>query len=178
MTEQNDDSAFSQAHIRSRSINKVAKTLPKNHRKCKKVISALANKFKLRIKPTQSKAGRPKKKLAESEKEWLKNFLDEPDITYITPGRKDPRYVGKVDGKSQYVQKRYLMWTLNDLLSIANGSSLIKNESSFEFSFGKTIKFHQLHEYIKSNRECVYDRDIPQPLRNMRKCLFRSKSFE
>ena len=29
------------------------------------------------------------------------------------------------------------MWTLNDLLNITNGSSLIKNESSFEFSFSK-----------------------------------------
>ena len=60
VTEQNDDSAFSQAHIRSRSIQKVAKTPPKSPRKCKEVISALANKFKLRINPIQSKAGRPK----------------------------------------------------------------------------------------------------------------------
>ena len=108
----------------------------------------MANKFKLRIKPTQLKAGRPKNELTESEKEWLQNFLDKPNITYVTPGRKDHRY--------------YLMWTLNDLLNIANGSSLIKNESSFEFSFGKKIKFHQLYEYIKSNREYVYKRDIPQ----------------
>ena len=162
VTEQNDDSAFSQVHIRSRSIQKVTKTLPKSSRKRKEVISALTNKFKLRIKPTQSKAGRPKNELTESEKEWLKNFLDKPDITYVTPGRKDHSYVGKIDGKSQYVQKRYLMWTLNDLLNIANGSSLIKNESSFEFSFGKKIKFHQLYEYIKSNREYVYNRSIPQ----------------
>ena len=140
VTEQNDDSAFSQAHIRSRRIQKVAKTLPKSPRKRKEVISALANKFKLCIKTTQSKAGRPKNELTESEKEWLKNFLDKPDITYVTPGRKDHSYVGKIDGKSQYVQKRYLMWTLNDLLNIANGSSLIKNESSFEFSFGKKIR--------------------------------------
>ena len=54
------------------------------------------------------------------------------------------------------------MDTQSDLLNIANGSSLIKNESSFEFSFGKKIKFHQLYEYIKSNREYVYNRDIPQ----------------
>ena len=54
------------------------------------------------------------------------------------------------------------MWTLNDLLNIANGSSLIKNESSFEFSFGKEIEFHQLYEYIKRNREYVYNRDILQ----------------
>ena len=75
-----------------------------------------------------------------------------PDITNVTPDRKDHHYVGKVDGKSQYVQKQCLMWTFNDL---SKGSSLIKNESSFEFSFGKKIKFHQLYEYIKSNREYV-----------------------
>ena len=137
VTKQNDDSGSSQAHIRSSSIQKVAKTLPKCPRKRKEVISALANRFKLRIKPTQSKAGRPKNELTESEKEWLKKFLDKPDITHVTPGRKDHRYVEKVDGRSQYVQKRYLMWTLNDLLNIANGSFLIKSESSFEFSFGK-----------------------------------------
>ena len=52
--------------------------------------------------------------MTESEKEWLKNFLDKPDITYVTPGRKDRRYVGSLC-KSQYVQKRYLMWRLNDV---------------------------------------------------------------
>ena len=60
VTEQNDDSTFSEAHIRSNIIQKVAKTLLKRPRKCKEVISALANKFKPRIKPTQSKAWRPK----------------------------------------------------------------------------------------------------------------------
>ena len=56
VTEQNDDPTFSQAHIRSRSIQKVAKTLPKSPRKRKEVISALANKFKQCIKSIQSKA--------------------------------------------------------------------------------------------------------------------------
>ena len=91
------------------------------------------------------KVGRAKNELTESEKEWLKNFLDKPDITYVTQSQKDHCYVGEVDDKSQYFQKQYLMWTLNDLLSVANGSSLIKNESSFEFSFGKKKKFCQFH---------------------------------
>ena len=108
VTEQNDDSAFLQAHIRSRIIQKVAKTLPKCPGKRKEVISVLANKFKLRIKPTQSKEGKPKNELTESEKEWLKNVLHKPDIPYVTPGRKDHRYVGKVDGKSQYAQNDIL----------------------------------------------------------------------
>ena len=50
VTEQKDDSAFSEAHIRSMSIQKIAKTLPKSPRKRKE--------FKLRIKPTQAR--RPK----------------------------------------------------------------------------------------------------------------------
>ena len=100
MAEQNNDSAFSQAHIRLRNIQKVTKIHPKSPRKSKEVISAWANKFKQFIKPIQLKAGRPKNELTESEKELLKNFLD----------KLDHRYVGKVDGKSQYVQKRYLMW--------------------------------------------------------------------
>ena len=54
VTEQNDNSTFSQAHVRSRSIQKVAKTLSKSPTKRKEVISALTNKLKLRIKPTQS----------------------------------------------------------------------------------------------------------------------------
>ena len=92
------------------------------------------------IKPTQSKVGRPKNDLTETQKEWLKNFLDQPDITYVIPGGKNHRYVGKVDGNSQHVQKRYLTRTLNDVLNIANGSSVIKNESPFEFSFGQKRK--------------------------------------
>ena len=74
VTEQNDDSAFSQAHIRSSSIQKVAKTPPKSPRKHKEVISALANKFKLCIMPTQSKVGRPKNELNEREKNGSKLF--------------------------------------------------------------------------------------------------------
>ena len=109
----------------------------------------MANKFKLHTKPVQLKVVRPKTELTESEKEWLKNVLDKPDITNVAPGEKNHGYVGKVDGKSQYVQKRYLMWALNNLLNIANRSSLIKNESSFEFSFGKKNKIStviQIHE--------------------------------
>ena len=63
VTKVNDDSVFSQAHIRSRSVQKVAKTLPKSPGKSGEVISALENKFKQPIKSKQSKAGRPKNQL-------------------------------------------------------------------------------------------------------------------
>ena len=80
------------------------------------------------------------------KKNGSKTFLDKPDITCVTSGRKDRRFVWKVDDKSHYVRKQHLIWILSDLLNIANRSSLIKNESSFEFSVGEKIKFDQLHE--------------------------------
>ena len=57
------------------------------------------------------------------------------------------------------------MWTLSDLLSIANESSLIKNESSFEFSFDKKQNFISCTNTLKSI--CMYPvdmypTDIPQ----------------
>ena len=42
------------------------------------------------------------------------------------------------------------MWTLNDLLNIANGSSLVKNESSFEFLFGKKKNFISCANTLKA----------------------------
>ena len=65
-------------------IKEHPETLPKSPRKRKEVISALTNKFKLRIKPTQSKVGRPKSELTKSEKEWLKNVLTNP-ILHMSP---------------------------------------------------------------------------------------------
>ena len=65
VTEQNDDSAFSQARIRSRSIQKVTKILPKRPRKRKEAISTMPNKFKPRINSTHSKVGRRKNELTE-----------------------------------------------------------------------------------------------------------------
>ena len=62
-TEQNDDSAFAQAYIRSRTIQKVAKTLPKSPRKRKEVIPAFANEFKLRIQANRIKSRKTKKRV-------------------------------------------------------------------------------------------------------------------
>ena len=156
-------SAFSQHHIKSRSLQKVEKSLPKSPRKRSEIVGALVDKFQLRIKLTgKSKRGRPKNEFTTDELAWLLEFLNRPDITYTTPGRKDQRYVGKIDGKSQFVQKRYLLWTLNDLLGIANGVESIQEGCSFQSSFSRKLKFHELYEFIKSRREYIYNRDIPQ----------------
>ena len=53
--------------------------------------------------------------LTEEQQKWLDDAFDRPDITYVNPGRKDNVYVGKKDGERQYVQKRYLLWSLSEL---------------------------------------------------------------
>ena len=56
--------------------------------------------------------------LTEEEQEWLVNVFDHPGITYINV------YVGKKDGKREYVQNCYLLWTLRDMLNSINGVKL------------------------------------------------------
>ena len=85
-------------------------------------MSSLAKKFQLRILPqhSQSNRGRPKQDLDADEKSWLIDFLDHQDITCTTPGKRDQVYMGKINAKKAYETKKYLLWTLNDLLDILN----------------------------------------------------------
>ena len=89
-------SAFSQRHIKSRSLRKVESVLPKSPRKNPEIVESLAKKFQIRIQ--YKSTGRPKDDLKEEEKTWLIEFLDRTDISYATPGKNDQRYVGKIDG--------------------------------------------------------------------------------
>ena len=70
--------------------------------------------------PQQNNRGRPKQILDADEKSWLIDFLDRSDITYTMPGKSDQVYMGKVNGKKVSETKKYLLWTLHELLNIAN----------------------------------------------------------
>ena len=75
----------------------------------------------LKIRFQGKGGGRTKNVLTFAEEEWLSAFLDRADISRQTPGRKDNGFTGKVNGKKQYAQKRYLQWTIQELLGIING---------------------------------------------------------
>ena len=126
-----------------RSLKKAEKALPRSPNKKKAVVASLCKKFQLRIVPQNR--GRKKQELNEDEIAWLTEFLDRPDVSLITPGKNDHVYVGKVDGKKQFLQKRYLLWTLRDLLDIANGCSVLKMRNIFGFiNFFIDVLFHLL----------------------------------
>jgi len=127
------------------------------------VIGSLAKKYKMRI-ALATKRGRKYEGLNEEEVEWLKNYMERPEMTYINPGKKDNVYVGKVNGKSSFVQKQYLLWTLRDTLDIINGSELegAPNETSFFGRFSKVLSFGRLYNFFKVHKQYIWNRDIPE----------------
>ena len=70
--------------------------------------------------------------------------------------------MGKNDGQKLFRQRKYLLWTLNEVLGTANECS-VTNESddTFVSVFDRKLSFRQLYDFIKLNKECVYNRNIP-----------------
>ena len=79
--------SFSSAAVKSRSVKKVEKSLPKSPCKKREVITKLVSKFQVRVKFGE-KVGRKKNVLSEGEVGWVMAFLNRPDISYTAPGRK------------------------------------------------------------------------------------------
>ena len=106
--------------------------------------------------------GRPSKGLSVEQEDWLIQFLDRPDISRQTLGRKDHVYIGKVKGERQYLQKRYLLWTLNEILEIANGSKLSDVQSDTCLSeFERKLTFRQVYSFLKKHKENKWNKNIP-----------------
>lgn len=87
----------------------------------------------------------PQKSYKSPPQITLKFFFIRPDITYITPGKNQQKYLGKVNGEKSDAKIRYLLWKLNDLLEILNGN---KVNNVFVDEFAKKIAFRQMYEFI------------------------------
>ena len=60
--------------------------------------------------------------------------------------------MGKKDGESVYKQKRYLLWTLGEIVDILNGMSAGESgDGCFPVKFGKKVTFRQVYYYYLSN---------------------------
>ena len=71
--------------------------------------------------------------------------------------------MGKINDKNLFETKKYLLWTLNDLLDILTGCevTVIQTEDSFMNEFGRKSSFRQLCELIKANKQYIYNKNIP-----------------
>ena len=108
--------------------------------------------------------GRKKNVLNEGEVDQVMAFLNRPDISCTTPGRKDNVYVGIFNKENKFVQKRYLLWTIREILDIINGSKLLESSEGdkFCFKFGKDITFRQLYDLLKRHKQYIFNTKIPQ----------------
>ena len=145
-----------------RYLQPLLKYLPKSPGKRREVLHEITKKLCVRF-DFKAKRGKKKDELSDEQLKWLKEFIDRPDISYMNPGRKDHRYVGKKDGVKVYKQKRYLLWKIRDLHEITNGGSVIEEAGgdSFSNAFGRPLKFALLYDVLKLHKEYVFNRDIP-----------------
>ena len=143
---QRPGSSFSCKQTLHRSLSRADSHLPKSPHKKAEIIQRLATKCKLRIN-LKEKRGRPCKELTEREKIWLVEFLDRSDISYTNPGRKESVYIGKINEERQYMQKKYLLWPLREIVSIANSQEAV--DESFESKFDKILTFSLLYDFLK-----------------------------
>ena len=151
---------FKHHSTKIRSLKKAESALPKSPSKRKEIVKELATN-ELRWK-FQSRRGRKRNALNDEQREWLLEFLDRPDISTQTPGRKDHVYCGKENGVKKWLQKRYLSWTIREILEIANGHPLVPSEEAiFSDMFGCNLTFRQLYDFLQNRKEYKLSRDTP-----------------
>ena len=114
---------------------------------CENTVKVIPKKQKLLTKcpkvEEQLPAGR-KNALTDAMKVTIDEFLCRNDISYTLPGRNNQLYMDKVNGKSQYSPKQYLLWTCQEL------HSLLIKEAEME-----GINFSSHYRYIKSKKEYI-----------------------
>ena len=96
-----------------------------------------------------------------------------PDNSSQTPGCKDTVYAGKLNGERQYKQKRYLQWTLQEILEIVNGSSEVQQtiDESFPARFeNKIVAFRMLYNFVNKHKNYKFQRDNPHESRTCEIC--------
>ena len=129
---------FSNAAIKLRSVKKAEKSL----RRKREFITRLVSKFQVPLKFGE-KIGRKKNALSAEEVNWVIPFLNQPDILYTSPGRKNSVYVRTFGKVRKFAQKRYFLWTVREILEIINSLNLLESSEgdNFSFKFGKDITF-------------------------------------
>ena len=105
-----------------------------------------------------NKGGRPQRNHTEEQKQWLRKVLNHFDLSMINPDKKDNVYIGKVDGKRRYEQKRYLLWPMRDILNIFNMSDA---EESYAQAFDDKLPFMMLHRFLNEHKQYLYNKRIP-----------------
>ena len=122
-----NESSSSSAASLAKSVYKVKRNMPRRKSTKVNVVSKIikamtpaSKKSLLKITNLTYDPSRRQEQASTMDDRILK-FLEQPDISYVCPGRKDTVYVGKDErGESIYRAKHFLRWTLDEILSMYN----------------------------------------------------------
>lgn len=142
-----------------KSVAKAKRALPKSSPLKVKVISRLVCNLSPHSKKTVFSSarkslngmGRPLK-ISLDLKDSIVKFLEQPDISYTCPGRKDTVYCGKCSqtGEKIYKTKHYLLNTIKEIVAVYNA----EHES-------KTT-YYQVREVIANEKHLVLQAKTPE----------------
>lgn len=140
----------------AKSVHRVEKNMPRRKSSKVNVVSKILRtmtpesrtkvltKSKLLYKSTKRKIA------ADKQDHQVLAFLEEADISYVCPGRKDTVYIGKNDtGESMYKPKHYLRWTLDEIVSMFN----TEKEDDAKVSYYRVNKVASVNKHIKLSSE-------------------------
>ena len=111
----------------AKSVYKVARNMPRRKSSKVTVVSKIIKSMTPGSKRTLMKRANLGSGYDNSHREinaverdeMILAFLEEPDISYVCPGRKDTVYLGKDDhGMKIFREKHYLRWTIDEAASM------------------------------------------------------------
>ena len=138
----------------AKSMKKVQKSLPRRKSTKVEVVSKLVGSmtpkskrevFKKSAVPNYDGAARNLR--AEESNKKILDFLEQSDIAYVCPGRKDTVYLGKdVTGERIYKAKHYLRWTFDEIVAMYN-----EDNPEDKVSYYRIQKLVKENKYLKNH---------------------------
>ncbi|CAF1424572.1 unnamed protein product [Adineta steineri] len=106
------DSSFRTKQSKSKALNRILNVLPANKGKQFELIKEIATNLKI-IEP-EKKFERTQKSLSTDVKQQIYDYYFRDDISYQAPGKRDSITI-KENGVKKKLQKRYLLYSLNEI---------------------------------------------------------------
>ena len=148
----------------SRSLAKTRRSLPKSSPLKVKVIS-LVKSLSPTKKTTVSSAGRKKLSWSsatgprdEQQREKVRNFIEQPDISWCNPGRYGNVYCGKKDGFKICKAKHYLLNSLREIVSLYNEEHADEKPTTY-YQIRNTVERekHLILQDKKQDDDCRFE---------------------
>ena len=142
----------------AKSMKKVQKSLPRRKSTKVEVVSKLVGSmtpkskrevFKKSAVPNYDGAARNLRAEESNKNKKILDFLEQSDIAYVCPGRKDTVHLGKdVTGERIYKAKHYLRWTFDEIVAMYN-----EDNPEDKVSYYRKQKLVKENKYLKTIQE-------------------------